>query len=123
MPKPNVVNAAQSEVVSCEGAKTTNWHAWINKMPPKPDDLHVTGQVEVPNLGVVAELIYRVPQGINEKYLLLDLVLIQKPGFWPQIPTLATARYDQTPPMAEYESVEVFCGTNSVATMKVEVVH
>jgi hypothetical protein len=123
MSQEGIVKAVQNEVVGCKGVKTTNWHAWNNKMPPKPDDFHVTGQVEVPNYGVAAKLVYRVPQGIKEKILLLDLVLIQQPGIWPSAVTLAQARYDQTPPVVDYDRVEIFCGKESIASVKVEDIH
>ena len=25
--------------------ETRNWYAWINTMPPKPDDFHIIGEV------------------------------------------------------------------------------
>ena len=52
------------------------WYARINMMPPPPDDFHVIGEVEVANPGVKAELTKRIPQGINQKILLLDLHLV-----------------------------------------------
>ncbi|HJU40844.1 MAG TPA: hypothetical protein VJ724_14835, partial [Tahibacter sp.] len=74
---------------------TRNWYAWINKMPPPPDDFHVVGEVEVPNPGIEALLTVRSPQGINPDILLLDLHLFQKPGVWPQVVTWVQARYDK----------------------------
>ena len=57
-----------------------DWYAWINRMPPKPDGLHVIGEVFANNAGVQAELRVREPQGINPDILLLDLHLVQRPG-------------------------------------------
>lgn len=37
-----------------------DWQAWLDKMPPKPDELHVTGDVMVSNPGVQPTLTIRV---------------------------------------------------------------
>ena len=74
--------------------ETRNWYAWINTMPPKPDDFHIIGEVFVGNPGVEALLTPKQPQGINPRIFLLDLHLIQKPGMWPQVMTWVQARYD-----------------------------
>lgn len=52
------------------------WHAWLNTMPPKPDDFHVAGDVIVGNPGILPQLTMREPQGINPTTLVLDLHLI-----------------------------------------------
>lgn len=66
-----------------------DWHAWLNAMPPKPDDFHVAGDVFVSNPGIIASLTMRAPQGINPTILILDLNLIQRSGMWPQVMTCA----------------------------------
>lgn len=99
------------------------WYAWINMMPPPPDDFHVIGEIEVANPGVKAELTKRIPQGINQKILLLDLHLVQQPGMWPQVMTSATARYDQilTPKSVHFEQVQIFYMGSVIATLDVEI--
>src|SRR5262245_32368566 len=101
---------------------TRNWYAWINLMPPKPDDFHVKGEVLVPNPGVQAELTVREPQGINRELLLLDLHAIQRPGMWPQVMTWVQARYDLImPPLSpQYSEVEIFLDGMSVAKTAVD---
>lgn len=86
------------------------WYAWLNTMPPKPDDLHVVGDVVVPNPGVTATLAMREPQGINPTILLLELSLAQQPGVWPAVMTNVQARFDRVVPSgaSAYTSVEVF---------------
>jgi hypothetical protein len=54
---------------------------------------YIAGNVLVANPGIEALLRYRIPQGINPKILMLDLVLIQRPGIWPQVQTWVPARY------------------------------
>jgi hypothetical protein len=99
--------------------KNGNWYAWLNKMPPPPDDFHVTGDVEVGNPGVQAQLTMRVPQGINPAILLLDLHLVQQPGLWPQVVTTVMARFDRilSPSATRYTSVEIFIDGKSIATI------
>ncbi|MHB9363552.1 hypothetical protein [Mesorhizobium sp. LNJC403B00] len=102
---------------------TRNWYAWINTMPPKPDDLHVIGEVYVGNPGVEAFLVVREPQGINPKILLLDLHLVQRPGMWPQMMTWIQARYDSVirPGGQEYTGIEIFAESKVTAKITVEI--
>ncbi|MGE8175007.1 hypothetical protein [Pseudomonas fluorescens] len=87
-----------------------DWHAWLNAMPPKPDDFHVVGDVEVANPGIEAYLTMRAPQGFNPSILMLDLHLIQRPGNWAQMLSTAQARYDRVmPPSApHYTAVDIY---------------
>ena len=104
---------------------TRDWYAWLNLMPPKPDDFHVVGDVEVGNPGIVAELHERAPQGFNPAILLLDLHLVQRPGAWPQVVTWAHCRYDRVIRlgMPAYREVEIFHAGESIARLQVEDVH
>ncbi|QQZ39767.1 hypothetical protein IF690_17085 [Pseudomonas sp. SK3(2021)] len=90
--------------------KCTNWHAWLNAMPPKPDELHVVGDVEVANPGVEAYLTMRTPQGINPTILLLDLHLVQRPGQWIQQLSCAQVRFTRVMPpnSPRYTAIEIF---------------
>lgn len=104
---------------------TRNWYAWLNLMPPKPDDFHVVGEVEVGNPGILAELHERVPQGSNPDILQLDLHLVQRPGVWPQVMTWAQCRYDRIvcPGISAWKLVEIFHDGERVALIDVETVH
>jgi hypothetical protein len=106
--------------------ETKDWYAWINLMPPKPDDFHVVGEILVNNPGVKAQLCVREPQGINPEILQLDLLLVQQPGFWPQIMTWVQARYDKilTPVSLRYVKVEIFFENESILPLiSVDEVH
>jgi hypothetical protein len=70
--------------VMTDPIKCDRWHAWVNRLPPAPDELHVIGMIDVPNPGVDVSLVERVPQGVNPDDLLVELILEQKPGIWPQ---------------------------------------
>jgi hypothetical protein len=113
---------AQATTITGAAPETSNWNAWLNIMPPPPDDFHVTGHVTVPNPGVHALLVKRSPQGFNPAILLLDMYLIQSPGVWPDVISTATARYDETPAIGRYTSVEVFHDGNSIANVDVQIV-
>ncbi|WP_097303810.1 hypothetical protein [Pseudomonas chlororaphis] len=95
----------------------TNWHAWLDTMPPKPDKLHVIGDIEVANPGVEAYLTVRVPQGSNPAILLLDLHLHQRPGHWTQIITCTQVQFTRVlpPNSALYTAVEIFHNNERIA--------
>lgn len=119
------ISIDQPQLLNCEGAETRNWYAWLDTMPPKPDHLYATGQVQVPNPGVHALLRRKEPQGINPEILLLDLFLIQNPGLWPQIVTWVPARYEEVVAGNEaytYKEVSIFCGEEIIAQIPVEIV-
>lgn len=111
---------SEGQCLPCKGIETRDWYAWINLMPPPPDELHVVGEVYVPNPGVDPFLTPRTPQGINPKILLLDLYLIQRPGIWPQVFVWKQARYDKIVRGMQYTQVQVFCGDEVIADVTVE---
>jgi hypothetical protein len=118
----NAVGPDGNAAVGLAGGPTTkNWYAWINKMPPPPDEFHVVGEVQVSNPGVEVVLTPRVPQGINPRILLLDLVLVQRPGIWPQIVVTRRAEYHQI--NGDYERVNIFLNNGVIADIPVDVVH
>lgn len=110
-------------VVSGSGIATRDWYAWNNLMPPKPDDFHVVGEVQVPNPGVVPMLVPREPQGINPAIFLMDLVLRQRAGVWPQVLTWVPARYDKIIMNAIYTQVDIFSDGSNIASVPVHDVH
>lgn len=112
----------KEQIVSCKGAETRNWYAWLNVMPPKPDDFHVVGEVRVGNPGIYALLRKKEPQGINPAILLLDLFLIQKSGIWSQVITWVPARYDDIITSDRYTEVNIFCHDEVIARMPVNIV-
>lgn len=98
-------------------AECRDWHAWLNTMPPKPDEFHVAGDVLVSNPGVEPLLTMREPQGINPTVLILDLHLVQRPGAWPTVMTCQSATFRRVmPPRAQnYRSVEIHSDGAQVA--------
>ncbi len=104
--------------VECHGNKTHGWYAWNNLMPPKPDDFHVIGCVEVGNPGVEVYLCERTPQGPNEEHIQLDILLYQKPGPWPGVVTTREVTFSKL--NATYKVAEIFCGRELVEQIKVD---
>jgi hypothetical protein len=111
-----------SSTISAKGVVTKDWYAWLNIMPPGPKQLHVIGDVQVGNPGVDAILVEHEPQGINPTILLLDLVLIQQPGIWPQHVVWKQVRYNKLGKNPAYGSVEILHDGASVASIKVEII-
>ncbi|USD25085.1 hypothetical protein [Flagellimonas marinaquae] len=108
----------QSTIVPCDEANTKDWYAWINKMPPPPDDFHVVGEILVSNPGINPILIPKEPQGINPNILLLDMFLHQKPGIWPRVMVWKPVKYDKVANI-NYSNVNVFCNNNVIADIEV----
>lgn len=86
---------------------TSNWYAWVNRMPPGPPRMHVQGTVALPSPGYDVALRKAAPQGINPRDLILDLVLTERPGVWPEVVTSVSARYDEDPYQNNYDTVLV----------------
>jgi len=103
--------------------KTKDWYAWLNLMPPAPNDFHVIGDVLVPNPGVRAMLIPKEPQVVDRRILLMDLYLIQQPGYWIQVVNWIQAKYDRVVKGKPYEKVQIFSDGRLIADIPVEEVH
>ncbi|MFO0902229.1 MAG: hypothetical protein U0939_04470 [Pirellulales bacterium] len=91
------------------------WYAWNDRQPPAPASFHLYGEVQVANPGIEPQLVYRNPQGFNSHIVLLDLLLIQKPGIWIQIPTWRQVSYSRLG--STYQSAEIFCNDKPFAAV------
>lgn len=101
-----------------------DWTAWINKMPPPPDSLHVVGSVLAMNMGQTASLTRAVPQGINPAILILDLKMVQKPGIWPQAVVPRLVRFDiKDYAEAPHSQVTIRSSAECSVTIDVEAAH
>lgn len=114
---------SEGSCVPCDSVESRDWYAWINLMPPPPDEFHIVGEVYVSNPGVEPFLAPKEPQGINPTILLLDLYLCQKPGSWPRVFVWKPVRYDKVAPGTMYKQVQVFCGDKIIADIPVEEIH
>ena len=114
------LTANEASVVNID--RTQDWYAWINLMPPPPNDFHVVGQVLVSNPGVTAILTPKEPQGINPTILLLDLILVQQPGYWPQVMTWMETRYDRVVKGNPFVTVQIFSEAEAISEVPVEAV-
>ena len=114
--------ATQATVIKGENFDKGAWHAWINNFPGGPPSFHVRGEVWVGNPGVEALLFTKYPQGINKDILLLELVLVQKPGVWTQVPVLTEAKYDRAGRKFTYTEVKILSDGNEIASVPVETI-
>jgi len=107
-------------VISSANVATRDWYAWNDTMPPKPNEFHVVGEVQVSNPGVDVLLTPRIPQGFNPRILLMDLILLQRPGIWPQLVVWKQARYDKL--NADYSEVQIFFNNDVLVNVPVDIV-
>ncbi len=102
---------------------TSDWYAWLDKMPPGPPSFHVTGVAHLPTPGYDLRLVKAAPQGINPKELILDLHVHPRPGVWPQVITPVSIRYDERAATVEYEGVLIREPDGDLTNFEVETVH
>jgi hypothetical protein len=86
--------------------KCGDWYAILDKMPPAPDRLIVTGTCTFPTAGWKVELRPRVPQGINPEVLLLERIVTPPTGFAAQVITQVPVRYEQDATI-DYTQVDI----------------
>ncbi|MEJ0074948.1 MAG: hypothetical protein WDO17_05805 [Alphaproteobacteria bacterium] len=111
-PKP-ASNDAGLGIVSVE--------ATADLMPPGPFRFRVHARIEAPTPGFTAFLVKAVPQGINPAILILDVVLVKKPGTVIQVVTEIDADYADKNYKGKYSQVTVRYG-KVTKTAKVEIV-
>lgn len=96
--------------------------AIANLQPPGPFELRVKAKVTVDNPGQRARLEPTVPQGINPRILLLDVIVDQLPGIWPQVQTDTDAIYTDPDYDGDFSKVTVLYG-NASRSEDVQIVH
>jgi hypothetical protein len=83
-----------------------SWAAWIDRQPPGPATLHVTGECEFPSAGFTVELRRHEPQGFNPRDLLLDKIVTPPSGPVADVITTVEARYREET-AAEFDTVTI----------------
>ena len=86
---------------------TSDWNAWINKMPGSNNDIHVIGIVDA-HSKELAFLKPKIPQGINKDILLLDLRVVS--GFVPVDNPQKVHYTEELPSGKSYTAVEIYLG-------------
>jgi hypothetical protein len=116
---------SEAKLVTETAKPTKDWYAWNDLEPPPPFSFHITGSIQVPNPGVLAFLHKRIPQGINSSIILLQLELIQLPGFWPAVMTDRDVRYDEvfSSQNQKYATAEIFVGNTVIHKVPVVDAH
>ena len=92
---------------SKDEGKCSNWEAILDKQPPRPARLRVTGQCEFPTAGYTVKLKRADPQGINPDILLLEKVVQEPKGQVAQVVTTVDVRYDEDPAQRDYTHVDI----------------
>jgi len=95
--------------------------ATANLMPPGPFHFYVRSRIQAPTPGYTAYLQKAVPQGINPRILILDVVLVPKPGTFPDVVTEIGAGYDDRNYKGNYTDVTVRYGS-VIKSAKVQIV-
>lgn len=117
-----VSGAIETRAAGCMDKK--DWSAWIDKMPPPPDALHVVGRLMLPSPGHVATLTPAVPPGATPTTLVLDLEVKQE-SIAASVMTAGIVRYDVSPYVGNppYSSVTIRSGAECSLTIEVTTAH
>jgi len=111
----------EATVLQAPDLATQHWVAWLALRNDAPHTLHVEGEACLPNMGVDAFLMPTAPQSPDPDLLLLDVVLVQRPGIWPRVEQWKPVRYTRR--VLETESaqgrVALRVGSREVAVVTV----
>jgi hypothetical protein len=99
-----------------------SFKALLNKQPPGPASIVVTGDVEVNSGGWEGALVKAVPQGINPAALILDLKMTPPSGSVTQAFTKVGVAFEERPALHDYTDVTIRVGDGHF-TIRVQVVH
>lgn len=103
---------------------TRNWSAWEDRQPITPPEgatLHVSGEVETTNGGIVPVLQPTVPQGVNPSILMLDLTL-QNTGPGTTDINYRSAKYEKNVSQGEHSQVQILWEGEIIKTLDVDIV-
>jgi hypothetical protein len=100
---------SQVAVPPPETINSYNWESLCNKLPPSPDELKVTGTVELPSAHWTAKLVLPATQGINPEILLLELSLTREadPIPRPQVVVQQQVTYSRSMKNCTYKQVQI----------------
>ncbi|MFL6129967.1 MAG: hypothetical protein ACJ73E_12995 [Mycobacteriales bacterium] len=97
-----VVGATRRERFDIPGrsaqGECRDWSAVVDRRPPGPPTLIVTGECDFPTAGSTVELHRAAPQGINPRDLLLDKVVTPPSGPAASVLTAVPVRYTENDP-------------------------
>jgi hypothetical protein len=84
-----------------------DWAAWVNRQPPPPDSMHVSGTVLLPSPGYLARLERLGDVGADQQTMVLSLLIEPRPGAWPDEPTPHDVSYSIDDYDGDHTSVAV----------------
>ena len=97
----------------------SNFTAFVDRQPPGPATLTVTGECQFPTAGFSVELRRRVPQGFNPRDLLLDKVVTPPTGVAAQVITEVEVRYSEET-VAGFDTVSILPDIGSIQVEEVQ---
>jgi hypothetical protein len=99
---------------------TSDWYAWVNRMPPGPATFHVQGVVTMGHPGYRVALAPAAPQGINPAELILDLRIEKRPGAWPRVVSRLPVSYEIQQYTGAYKTVLIRLPDGGAEQVQVE---
>jgi len=93
--------------------------AFVDRQPPGPATLHVTGVCRFPTAGFTVELRRRVPQGFNPRDLLLDKVVTAPSEAAAEVITEVEVRYSEET-VDGFDTVSISPDIGSIAVEEVQ---
>ena len=101
----------------------SDFKAWINLMPPGSSKLIVVGMVVTNGGDLQPKLTERVPQGINEMILMLDLAIEQTGDVGTDDVAPRDVRFEKPADQGEYHQVEIYYEGELCQSLEVGEVH
>lgn len=103
---------------------TKGWNAFENRQPgtSKDNAFYVIGEVETNNGRIQPVLTKAIPQGINEKILILDLTLEDQGGFGTTDIAFRPVRYDEGISEGQYTQVQIMYQGKEIVCLEVSIV-
>lgn len=117
------LSSTPSPTANSSEIQTRKWSGAIDKMPMGAPRFHLRGEIYVGNEGMEATLSPAATSGIGPRILILELSLVQHPGYFPQVLRWVEVRYDEIPAAAEWAEVRIRYNGNIVGVVAVKTVY
>lgn len=101
----------------------SDFTAWINLMPPGPSKLIVVGKVVTNGGDLQPKLTERVPPGLNERILILDLAIEKTGDVGTGDVAARDVRFEKPANKGRYDTVEIYLEGELCQTLEVSEAH
>jgi hypothetical protein len=116
-------SSAPWPIANSSEIQTRKWSGAVDKMPIGAPRFHLLGEIYVGNEGIEVTLSPAAPAGISPPILILELSLVQHPGYFPQRLKWVEVRYDEIPAAAEWTEVRIRYNGQIVEVVPVKTVY